>query len=164
MPVVPPGPTRSALQAMLANLGGDGDLPDFISEASPDSANAKESDEVDAGMHPTPPHHPHPPPPPWFVTACICSLGWCPCHSVWWLVAFSVLLPCYPEPVYRQESRFEVCWWPSGYSICPGGGGLLVGCLTSQQHASVSQGWTCSGNFTCCHTEIEITDQTFYLT
>ena len=41
---------------------------------------------------------------------------------------------------------------------------LLVGCLTSQQHASVSQGRTCSDNFTCCHTEIEVADQTFYLT
>ena len=27
---------------------------------------------------------------------------------------------------------------------------LLVGCLTSQQHASVSQGRICSDNFTCC--------------
>ena len=41
---------------------------------------------------------------------------------------------------------------------------LLVGCLTSQQHASVSQGRVCSDNFTCCHTEIEVVDQTFYLT
>ena len=41
---------------------------------------------------------------------------------------------------------------------------LLVGCLTSQQQASVSQGRICSGNFTCCHTEIEVADQTFYLT
>ena len=32
---------------------------------------------------------------------------------------------------------------------------LLVGCLTSQQHASVSQGQICTDNFTCCHTEIE---------
>ena len=32
---------------------------------------------------------------------------------------------------------------------------LFVCCLTSQQHASVSQG---------CHTEIEVADQTFYLT
>ena len=39
----------------------------------------------------------------------------------------------------------------------------LVGCLTSQQHASVSQGRICSGNFTCCHTEIEVADQTFCL-
>ena len=36
--------------------------------------------------------------------------------------------------------------------------------LTSQQHASVSQGRICSDNVTCCHTETEVTDQTFYLT
>ena len=41
---------------------------------------------------------------------------------------------------------------------------LFVGCLTSQQHASVSQGWICSDNFMCCHTETEVADQTFYLT
>ena len=41
---------------------------------------------------------------------------------------------------------------------------LSVGCLTSQQHASVSQGRICSDNFTCCHTEIKVADQTFYLT
>ena len=41
---------------------------------------------------------------------------------------------------------------------------LLVGCLASQQHASVSQGRICSDNFTCCHTEIEVADQTFHLT
>ena len=41
---------------------------------------------------------------------------------------------------------------------------LLVGCLTSQQHASVSLGRICSDNFTCCHTETEVADQTFYLT
>ena len=41
---------------------------------------------------------------------------------------------------------------------------LLVGCLTFQQQASVSQGRICSDNFTCCHTEIEVADPTFYLT
>ena len=41
---------------------------------------------------------------------------------------------------------------------------LLVGCLTSQQQASISQGRICSDNFTCCHTEIQVRDQTFYLT
>ena len=41
---------------------------------------------------------------------------------------------------------------------------LLVGCLTSQQHASVSQGRICSDNLTCCHTEIQVADQTFHLT
>ena len=41
---------------------------------------------------------------------------------------------------------------------------LFFGCLTSQQHASVSQGRICSDNFTCCHTEREVADPTFYLT
>ena len=40
---------------------------------------------------------------------------------------------------------------------------LFIGCLTSQQHASVSQERICSDNFTCCHTEIEVADQTVYL-
>ena len=48
-------------------------------------------------------------------------------------------------------------------TVC-GGIGLVVGCFTSQQHASVSQGRICSDNFTCCHTEIEVAGQTFYLT
>ena len=39
---------------------------------------------------------------------------------------------------------------------------LLVGCLTSKQQDSVSQGRICSDNFMCCHTEIEVADQTFY--
>ena len=41
---------------------------------------------------------------------------------------------------------------------------LFVGCLTSQQHVSVPQGQFCTDNFTCCHTETEVADQTFYLT
>ena len=36
-------------------------------------------------------------------------------------------------------------------------------CLTSQQHASVSQGRICSDNFSCCHTEIEVADPTLHL-
>ena len=44
------------------------------------------------------------------------------------------------------------------------GWGLLVGCLTSQQHASVSQGRICTDNFTCCHTEIDVADQTYPVT
>ena len=40
---------------------------------------------------------------------------------------------------------------------------LFAGCLTSQQHASVSQGRICLDNFMCCHTVIEVADQTFYL-
>ena len=41
---------------------------------------------------------------------------------------------------------------------------LFVGCVTSQQHVSVSQGWICPDNFMCCHTEIEAAYQTFHLT
>ena len=41
---------------------------------------------------------------------------------------------------------------------------LFVCCLMSQQHASAPQGRICTDNFTCCHTEIEVADQTFYLT
>ena len=41
---------------------------------------------------------------------------------------------------------------------------LLVGCLASEQHASVSQERICSDNLTSCHTEIEVADPTFYLT
>ena len=40
----------------------------------------------------------------------------------------------------------------------------LLACLTSQQHASVFQGRICSDNCTCCHTEIDGADQTFYPT
>ena len=41
---------------------------------------------------------------------------------------------------------------------------FFVGCcLTSQQHASVSQGRICSDNWKCCHAEIDVTHQTFYL-
>ena len=40
----------------------------------------------------------------------------------------------------------------------------FVGCLTSQQHESVSQGRICTDNFMCCHTEIEVADPTFHLT
>ena len=41
---------------------------------------------------------------------------------------------------------------------------LFVDYLTSRQHASVSQGWICEDNFTCCHSEIEVADPTFHLT
>ena len=50
----------------------------------------------------------------------------------------------------RAVTISPVCW--------------LVDCLTSQQQASVSRGRVCSDNFTCCHTEIDVADQTFYLT
>ena len=57
----------------------------------------------------------------------------------------------------RQEKR-KIEKEKKGYSL------FVVGCLTSQQQASVSQGRICEDNFTCCHTEIEVADPTFYLT
>ena len=61
----------------------------------------------------------------------------------------------------KQQNILYYAVWVAG-----GGGGvcLFVGCLTSQQQASVSQGRICSDNFMCCHTAIEVADQTFYLT
>ena len=53
---------------------------------------------------------------------------------------------------------FDLSGWHLGF-VC-----WLVGCSTSQQHASVSQGRIWSDNFTCCHTEIEVADPTFHLT
>ena len=41
---------------------------------------------------------------------------------------------------------------------------LFVGCLMFQPHASISPGRICTDNFTCCHTEIGVADQTFHLT
>ena len=41
---------------------------------------------------------------------------------------------------------------------------VFVGCLTSQQHASVSHGRICSDNCACCHAKTEVADRTFSLT
>ena len=59
------------------------------------------------------------------------------------------------NPVFRENMKTALL----GGFVC-----LFVGYLSSQQHASVSQGRICSVNFTCCHTEIEVADQTFYFT
>ena len=59
----------------------------------------------------------------------------------------------------RLQPEAVTCWKSVCLEI-----GWLVACLTSQQHASVSQGRICSDNCTCCHTEIGAADQTFYLT
>ena len=66
-----------------------------------------------------------------------------------WYVLAPLLCPCTGDSYGAWQSPKD-CW--------------LVGCLTSQQQASVSQGRICSDNFTYCHTEIEVADQTFCLT
>ena len=64
---------------------------------------------------------------------------------------------------HRGHNRFQThqAWEhnTTNLRVC-----LLVGCLMSQQQASASQGRICSDHFTCCHIEIEVADQTFYLT
>ena len=62
----------------------------------------------------------------------------------------------------NQNLRSEMCW--SRECSLDLWNCLFVGCLTSQQHASVSQGRICSDSFTFCDTEIEVADQTFHLT
>ena len=64
----------------------------------------------------------------------------------------------------HDVSQCEECRCPSGKaSSSRAAVAWLVGCLTSQQHASVSQGRICSDNSTCCHTETEVADPTFHL-
>ena len=59
----------------------------------------------------------------------------------------------------RNELKHQHKDIQTGVCFC-----LFVAYLTSQQHESVSQGRICSDKFTCCHTEIEVADQTFHLT
>ena len=63
-----------------------------------------------------------------------------------------------------QGSAYEVCVLLFASAAIAEIVCLFVGCLTSQQHASVSQGRICSDKFTRYHTEIEAADQTFHLT
>ena len=64
-----------------------------------------------------------------------------------------------PRAFQSKGQIIGPCLATAGAFVC-----LLVGCLTSQQQASVSQGRICTDNLTCCHTEIDVADQTFYLT
>ena len=59
----------------------------------------------------------------------------------------------------RAPLRWKASTWTrSVYCCC-----WLLACLTSQQHASVCQGWICSDKCPCCPAEIEAADQTCYL-
>ena len=73
------------------------------------------------------------------------------------------------QTFHLTQSQYTDTWLtsPSTDPITPGiweSSHWFVCCWTSQQQASVSQGRICSDNFTCCHTEIEVADPTFYLT
>ena len=94
---------------------------------------------------------------PFYFFLSFCILTVCRClHTCSFTEVFAIInSPDYPAP-RRTPSP------PPGQNC--GFVVLFVGCLTSQQHASVSQGRICSDNFTCCHTEIEAADHTFHLT
>ena len=76
-----------------------------------------------------------------------------PTHTLTWPVRNRVQISCNTSGVYHVQ-----------LAVCRVVRRMFVGCLTSQQQASVSQGRICTDNFTCCHTEIEVADPTFYLT
>ena len=72
----------------------------------------------------------------------------------------TICKPCTSGASYLHSSCGMV-WYRTlrGWFVC-----WLVACLTFQQHVSVSQGRICSDKLTCCHTEMEVGDPTFYLT
>ena len=78
----------------------------------------------------------------------------------------------------RQKLPITFCISPSLYILTPSqvpaltSGGVATGvlissmccwlvALTSKQHASLSQGRICSDSYACCHTEVDVADQTF---
>ena len=68
-------------------------------------------------------------------------------------------LPFFFRPNWGEKTRH---WLQRMIKVLDGR--LSVCRSTSQLHVSVSQGWICSDNFTCFHTETEVADQKFYLT
>ena len=82
---------------------------------------------------------------------CVCV---CVCVCVGGCVCVCVCAPSPREVLWKTRKKKKERNMQLGQE--------LLGCLTSQQHASVSR--TDLHNFTCCHTEIEVSDQTFYLT
>ena len=88
------------------------------------------------------------------------EMGCSDCNTTMYSLRLQRLLwICCPGHAGVRGMKRQVDWQAQHTSVC-----LFVGCLTSQQHASVSQGRICADNFTCCRTEIEAADPTFYLT
>ena len=79
----------------------------------------------------------------WWCRQCKKTSSISSCHIIY-SCTFHVL-----KEAGRSADGWIVCW--------------LVGCWVLQQHASISQGWICSHS-SCCHTEMEVADQTCYLT
>ena len=75
-------------------------------------------------------------------------------------------IPCHPHTLPGTVIAVSACAWSLSTAISRAADRelLFVGCLTSQQQASVPQGRICTDNFMCCHTEMEAADQTVHLT
>ena len=86
----------------------------------------------------------------------LCRLCHCRCVSVWISLRYCVN-SCGLD--FVQHGLHQQLFIPVSTVV-----DWLLACLTSQQHASVSQGRICSDNCTCCHTEIEVADHTFHFT
>ena len=87
------------------------------------------------------------------------SLCLCLCLSVCLSLSLSLslfisLYLCLCLPVCLSVCLSVVCFCGTSFGPCRLL--LLVGCLKSQQHASVSHGQISSDNCTCCHIEIEV--------
>ena len=74
-------------------------------------------------------------------------------------IGMSACLHCHSYTLFEQHTRYLRV---SSFAMFTSS--LWAGCLTSQQHASISKGRICSDNFTCRHTEIEVADQHIHLT
>ena len=68
----------------------------------------------------------------------------------------------FPPPTQPWKLTMMVVIAAVGIGVVVAGGMVAVGwLLKAQQHAHVSQGLICLDNCMCCHTEIEVADQTF---
>ena len=66
---------------------------------------------------------------------------------------FNMVCMCPSTSLGLSESSLTLHHCKAKIVVC------LVSCLTSQQHAGVSQGQVCSDNFTCYHTEVKVAEQ-----
>ena len=82
----------------------------------------------------------------------------------WKPVTFSEQRGCTHMPALAGDKSGCMILYALKFVQCVVRVGWLLACLTSQQHASVSQGRICPDNLTNCHTEIEVADPTFHLT
>ena len=90
----------------------------------------------------------------------------------WFLFLFFVFLVCvslfaictFSRPDHQYRMNYTMCCVPPATLYCQSQ--LFVGWLLNVPATgySVSQGRICSDKLTCCHTEIEVADPTFYLT